>query len=79
MTVKERVRYLEELQKEITKNQKLYQKKLIVDTVRRKYSDLWLHKRMYREKVREHLAGMEGAPERDLILISPRSLKRYKN
>lgn len=79
MTGKERVRYLEELHKEMAKNQKLYQKKLIVDTVRRRYSDLWLHKRIYRERVRDHLAGAEGAPERDVLLVSPKSLKRHKN
>jgi len=72
---KERAEYLKLLAKEERKNKKLAYKQLIVDTVRRKYSELWLRKRLIKEKVTPRSPLQEDrSVERDLFLVRPASL-----
>ncbi|OAG31698.1 hypothetical protein NEDG_00173 [Nematocida displodere] len=70
-TPQQRAEYLEQLQRETKKNQKAYQKKLIGDTVRRRYSELWLRKKSYKERTIAPAPEDAKAVERDITMIAP--------
>ncbi|KAI5190457.1 hypothetical protein NECID01_0963 [Nematocida sp. AWRm77] len=70
-----RVEYLEKLQREERKNIKAYYKQYILDSIRRKYSDLWSTDSAYKDRMVNISPQAEpSSVQKDLLLVTPSSV-----